>query len=35
MKLLKGVDINVKMWLCDVMLYIWQDFPKELWISKI
>lgn len=30
----RGVDINVEMWLCDVMLYVFNGFPDELWISK-
>lgn len=31
----EGNEINMEMWLCDVMLYIFQTFPDQLFVKVI
>ena len=30
-----GVDFNHSMWLCDVTLFVFQDFPETIWFVPI
>lgn len=29
-----GVVMNFTIWLCDVMLFIFKEFPNTIWVSK-
>lgn len=31
----RGVDINVEMWLCPVLEFVFSCYPDEMWICKI
>lgn len=31
----KGIQFDITMWLCPVMLYVFKEYPKQLYISKI
>lgn len=33
LKTFRGKEINLQIWLCDVTLFVFNDFPKVLYIS--
>jgi len=35
LKSYKGIEINLDMWLCDVTKWVFGDFPKSIFISKV
>lgn len=34
LKTYKGIDINLRMWLCGVTEFVFEKLPKEIYISK-
>ena len=35
MKNYKGIEINLELWLCDVLNFVFKKFPKVLYLQKI
>ncbi len=31
----KGIEINLHMWLCDVMLHVFNSFPNRIYVSLV
>jgi len=34
MKKYKGIEFNIEMWLCDVVLFVFKRFPEKIYIQK-
>jgi hypothetical protein len=31
----RGIDINLKVWLCDVLKFVYNSFPNALYVSAV
>lgn len=35
MKLYNGIELNLNLWLCNVLLFIFNEFPSKIYFSNI